>query len=64
VIVDLKKSEIAYCIRKPITSATRARRQRAFRQELETLSFRSTYFGVYDAETNREPFALLHSAAG
>jgi hypothetical protein len=60
VIVDLETPEIAHCIRKSVTSETRRARQRAYHQQLAVASPRTTYFGVYDAATNSEPFAMLH----
>lgn len=60
VVVDLKKPEIAYCIRKPITSKTRQARQRAFFQETAGTSLRDTYFPGEDPGERKEPFAFLH----
>ena len=60
VVVDLEKREIAYCIRKSITSNTRLRRQHEFSQQFALASARTTYFGTPDIDELPEPFALLH----
>ncbi len=60
VVVDLDRNEIAYCIRKPITSKTRPRRQHEFAQRFALASARTTYFGPPDIDNLPEPFALLH----
>ncbi|HEY7030645.1 MAG TPA: hypothetical protein VH482_04915 [Thermomicrobiales bacterium] len=57
-VVDLEQQKIRYCIRKPVTSKTRAARQSEFRNQFAVASTRSTYFG--DPATYSEPFALLH----
>ncbi len=62
VIIDLKRSEIAYCIRKPIVSQTRRMRQQDFVQQTIATSLRATYFDQSNFNKNPEPFALLHRA--
>ena len=60
-VINLRNAEIAYCIRKPITSKTRRDRERHFLAQASRPSLRTTYFqpAADDAEL-REPFALLH----
>jgi hypothetical protein len=59
-VVDLRKSKTAYCIRKPITSRTRRARQAAYFLATAGTSLRDTYFGREDPGDRREPFAFLH----
>ncbi len=59
-VVDLKAAKIAYCIRKPITSATRRERQRDFIQRFVHTTLQATYFGDGGFNEYNEPFALLH----
>jgi hypothetical protein len=59
-VVDLKKSGIAYCIRKPITSKTRQKREKDFFERDAQNTLRSTYFGTRDFNNHPERFALLH----
>ena len=59
-MVDLEAREIAYCIRKPITSKTRPKRQQDFIQQFALASPGMTYFGARDPSQYDEPFALLH----
>ncbi|HEX2077991.1 MAG TPA: hypothetical protein VHG08_09785 [Longimicrobium sp.] len=75
VVADLKVPRITYCIRKPVSSATRQARQRAHLAEQVQRGLRATYFGPPEAlitgdeedrsrHAPREPFALLHRANG
>ena len=60
VVVDLRAREIAYCIRKPVASATRRRRQGEFFRQVALTSPRTTFFGAPTLDEPGEPFALLH----
>ena len=64
VVVDLKAPAIAYCIRKPITSSSRSKRQADFDQQFAASTLHATYFGGQERDSRREPFALLHRAGG
>jgi hypothetical protein len=68
IIFDLKKRNISYCIRKPVTSRSRPGRQAEFDQQFAGSSLQATYFGGHDSgrdgDARREPFALLHRAGG
>lgn len=59
-VADLKEPRIAYCIRKPVGSATRRGRQREFLARFAEAGLRATYFGAPEPGSTREPFALLH----
>jgi hypothetical protein len=56
IIADLQSSEIRYCVRKDVSSESRAEREAAFHAAAEP-SLRDTYFGSVHLG---EPFALIH----
>lgn len=60
VIVDVKRAEIDYCVRKSVTSVTRQARQAAFLGTTRGTSLREAYLGNRDCTGVAEPFALLH----
>jgi hypothetical protein len=59
-IANLNTPSVSYCVRKPIDSITRRRRQQEYRSDSANAGLRSTYFPTPEDEDVREPFALLH----
>jgi hypothetical protein len=59
-ILNLQKEEIAYCVRKPVTSSTRRLRQDEFARAMNRSGLRATYSDAPRFDESREPFALLH----
>ena len=61
-IVDMKSSELRYCIRKRVDNRERLEAQRKFLFASESASLAATYFGMSKDKrlAPSEPFALLH----
>ena len=59
-ILNLQTEEIAYCVRKPVTSSTRRVRQDEFASAMNRSGLRATYSDAPRFDESREPFALLH----
>jgi hypothetical protein len=64
VIVDLKNADIAYCIRKPISSRSRQALQKEYLQGFAGTHLRDTYFARDASNERKEPFAFLHRTDG
>lgn len=63
-IADLHSGKLAYCIRKPIGSSTRRRRQERYVADWTNQRLRSTYFTSGTGVDRAEPFAMLHRSRG
>ena len=62
-MIDLRKAEIAYCIRKPITSRTRREREREFLPSRADPSLRATYFRPPARRPSRASLSPCSTAA-
>ena len=59
-IMDVKREQIDYCVRKSIGSTTRMARQEAYLREVRGQTLQEAYLGSRPPGSSPEPFALLH----